>query len=232
MGCDMATCTVDPEWGCTPEVPVPSGGDESGGEPVEPMEWMSTCELLDTCGDGVIDPEEECDDGDMMVADGCSGCRIDPLYTCTGQPSDCYKCGDGFINPGEECDSGEDLGNPSPGCSPVCKVEPGWMCFGEPTLCGPLCGDGMWLDTTIPEVTVGFAEGCDDGNLVNGDGCDSSCEVEDDCECIGMPPGISTCACGLGTSTSDSSGSSGSSSGSSSGTDTGTGTSTGGTTMG
>lgn len=229
VGCDPETCTVDPEWVCTPEVPVPTDGGATSGGSTEPMEWMSTCEMLDTCGDGVIDLDEECDDGDMMVADGCSGCRIDPLYTCTGQPSECYKCGDGFINPGEECDSGIDLGNPSPGCTQNCEIVPGWMCFNEPTMCGPVCGDGMWFDMTIPDVTVGFAEQCDDGNLVPGDGCDASCDVEDDCECTGTPPGTSTCVCGLGTSsgTDDTGSSSGTDTGSSSGTDTGSSSGTG-----
>lgn len=226
MGCDLLTCTVDPEWGCLPEVPEE---EESGGE-VEPVEWMSTCELLETCGDGIIDPEEECDDGDDVVSDGCSGCRIDPLYTCVGEPSDCFQCGDGFLDPGELCDDGEEMGMDSPGCE-QCNILPGWECFDMlPSQCGPICGDGMWFDTSIPGVTIGFAEGCDDGNLVPGDGCDENCRIEDTCDCTGSPPGIATCVCGLGTTTTGAD-SGTDSSGSDSGTDSGSGT-TGGSSSG
>jgi len=35
------------------------------------------------------------------------------------------------------------------------------------TSCDPICGDGILLGT----------EGCDDGNVLNGDGCSSACIV-------------------------------------------------------
>jgi cysteine-rich repeat protein len=230
-GCDPNACTVRPGWACTPE--PPSDG-ETGG-PVEPMEWTSTCEELETCGDGVIDPEEDCDDANAMVGDGCSGCRIDPQWVCVGQPSECHACGDGFRNAEEQCDDGEMLDMGSAGCV-NCMIVPGWECFpGQSAdLCGPVCGDGMWFDTSIPGVTIGFAEGCDDGNLVDGDGCDSSCNVEDGYECEAVAPATSMCmipeeTTGTDTDT-DTDGSSGTDSGS---TDTGTtGGSTGGTTGG
>lgn len=38
------------------------------------------------------------------------------------------------------------------------------------------CGDGYVLTT----------EGCDDGNTVSGDGCTSTCKVEEDWLCIGI----------------------------------------------
>ena len=225
MGCDPATCTVDPGWFCLPEPPG-ADGETGGSSSDDPPEWMSTCELLDTCGDGIIDPEEECDDGDDMVADGCSGCRIDPLWTCVGEPSECFKCGDGFLDPGEECDDGEDIGMNSAGCE-NCMVVPGWDCFEmpPPSLCGPVCGDGMFFDTTVPGVTIGFAEECDDGNTTPGDGCDAQCHIEDDCECSGSAPGTSTCVCGVGdsTSTGEDTGTDSGSTGGSSGSDSGTG---------
>lgn len=225
-GCDPATCTVQMGWACTPEPPAPEG--ETGGGTVEPMEgWMSTCEELDTCGDGVIDAEEDCDDGNATVMDGCSGCRVDPQYTCTGQPSECHTCGDGFRNAGEQCDDGELIDQDSPGCE-NCLIVPGWECFpgqGQFDLCGPVCGDGMWFDTSIPGVTIGFAEGCDDGNLVDGDGCNGSCNVEDGWECEAEAPATSVCMVPEETTTgeTDTDGSTG---------DTGTGTGTGGTDTG
>jgi RHS repeat-associated protein len=42
------------------------------------------------CGDGVVDPIEECDDGNTTGGDGCSAnCTVEPDYTCTGSPSVC-----------------------------------------------------------------------------------------------------------------------------------------------
>ena len=222
VGCNMADCTIDPGFSCIPMIEVSEGAT---GEAPEPMEVMSTCEMLTVCGDGVVDPDEECDDGDEMVADGCSGCRIDPLWTCSGEPSDCFQCGDGFLNPGEECDDGELMDPPmyaNLGCE-NCMIVEGWECFDMvPSLCGPICGDGIWLDES-QGLTPGFAEDCDDGDLDPGDGCDATCNVEDDCECTGEPPGTSTCVCGVGDS-------SGTDTGTGSGTDTGTdtGTNTGG----
>lgn len=192
-GCDPNACTVRPGWACTPEPPAPEG--ETGGGVTEPMEWMSTCEELDTCGDGVIDPEEDCDDGNATIMDGCSGCRVDPLYTCVGQPSECHTCGDGFRNADEQCDDGELLDQNSPGCE-NCVIQDGWECFpgqGQFDLCGPVCGDGLWFDTSIPGVTIGFAEGCDDGNLTDGDGCDGNCNVEDGWVCESEAPMTSVC---------------------------------------
>lgn len=233
QGCDPNACTVRPGWACTPE--VSSNDGETSGGVVEPMEVTSTCEKLQTCGDGVIDPDEDCDDGNDVVMDGCSGCRIDPLYVCMGQPSECHTCGDGFRNAGEQCDDGELLGHDSPGCV-NCQVVAGWECFpgqSQVDLCGPLCGDGLFFDKSIDGVTTGFAEGCDDGNTVDGDGCDSNCRVEDGWECVSQAPETSVCTIPDDTTGTDggSDESSGTDTGESSGTDTGgsSGTDTGGT---
>jgi len=42
------------------------------------------------CGDGVVDSDEACDDGNTANADGCSSiCGVEANYTCTGEPSNC-----------------------------------------------------------------------------------------------------------------------------------------------
>jgi cysteine-rich repeat protein len=61
----------------------------------------------DACGNGLRDPDEECDDGDGDDHDGC-------LTTCK-----LARCGDGIVRRGvEECDDGE--GPPDLGCTAGC----------------------------------------------------------------------------------------------------------------
>ncbi len=87
-----------------PEAPPPTRGCRSG---------LTRC-----CGDGIVDPGEECDAGaasDSAVTD--LACRID----CTMR-----HCGDGIVDVerGEQCDRGDI--HPGDGCSPRCFLEPSW----------------------------------------------------------------------------------------------------------
>ncbi len=96
------------------------------------------------CGDGNLDPGEECDDGNNTDGDGCDAdCAIEPFCgdgsindpdeTCDppgdhGCRDDCTFCGDGLVQPdaGEECDDGNRQNGD--GCSSTCLPE------GVPTL--------------------------------------------------------------------------------------------------
>jgi cysteine-rich repeat protein len=50
-----------------------------------------------------------------------------------------------------------------------------------------ICGDGV-------HVLIGFgAENCDDGNIVSGDGCDASCNVEPGYSCADNALHMSVC---------------------------------------
>ncbi|WP_106391723.1 hypothetical protein [Enhygromyxa salina] len=63
-----------------------------------------------TCGDGVIDPGEECDDGDE------NGDTFACLSDCTNN-----VCGDGFEGPDEGCDDANT--EDGDGCSAMCLLE-------------------------------------------------------------------------------------------------------------
>ncbi|MFH1337480.1 MAG: C25 family cysteine peptidase [Nanoarchaeota archaeon] len=64
---------------------------------------------LNDCGNGDLDPGEECDDGNYETDDGCIKCKY-------------AFCGDGYIWEGhEECDEGVDEEND--GCDEFCNLE-------------------------------------------------------------------------------------------------------------
>ncbi len=149
-----------------------------------PESWL---EGDSVCGNGIIEPGEECDDGNTLSGDGCSAtCRIEQGWECTGEPSVCVTvCGDGLIRGNEECDDGNT--SPGDGCSSGCRIEEGWNCTGEPSVCNPICGDG---------IIVGNEE-CDDGNTESGDGCNHVCRIESGWECF-SEPSICNPICGDG----------------------------------
>ncbi len=110
-----------------------------------------------TCGDGKLDPGEQCDDGNIAGNDACSA-------DCTRIP----VCGDAVIDTapdgsGEECDDGAPDGGPSanggPRCSTVCLLK--------------RCGDHV-----VDQFADGQNEECDDGNRDGSDGCGPTCLLE------------------------------------------------------
>ncbi len=105
------------------------------------------------CGDGILDPIDQCDDGNLVDGDGCDA-------NCTAT-----ACGNGIVTSGEACDDGNVMS--ADGCDAACVVEPGWSCAHEPSFCREVCGDGVLTPS----------EACDDANLVDGDGCDSNCTL-------------------------------------------------------
>ncbi|MCB9682042.1 MAG: hypothetical protein H6733_11310 [Alphaproteobacteria bacterium] len=69
---------------------------------------------LPTCGDGVLDLGEECDDGAANSDAGADACRS----TCR-----VASCGDGVVDGDEVCDDGNGIGGD--GCDPTCSPETG-----------------------------------------------------------------------------------------------------------
>jgi cysteine-rich repeat protein len=113
------------------------------------------------CGDGLVDPGEECEPGPAAsctadcrvsqcgddIVEGAEQCEPALDSNCT---SDCRRpqCGDGRVEADEECDP---LLN-QPYCSSDCRV-------------AGACGDGQ----------ITSIETCDDGNTYDGDGCGTFC---------------------------------------------------------
>jgi cysteine-rich repeat protein len=122
-----------------------------------------------TCGDGVTDRGEDCDDGNAIDLDGCNG-------NCT-----LPGCGNEVAEAGEVCEAdGVD-----PGCVAGCTFA---VCGdGDRNVWTEECDDGNGVDTDeCPSTCVhawcgdGFTretwyEECDDANTVDTDGCRNGC---------------------------------------------------------
>ena len=124
-----------------------------------------------TCGDGVVQSGEECDDGNEVDTDSCTS-------TCRHQ-----RCGDGVVQPGEECDDGNDVDFDA--CSNTCR---GAVCGDGVLQTGEACDDGNRDDADACPTTCevarcgdGFVragvEACDDGNDIDDDGCTNTCRL-------------------------------------------------------
>lgn len=144
---------------------------------------------LDDCGNGELNGEESCDDGNTVLGDGCTpGCQLELDYICPEPGQPCISqmvCGDGVLASTEACDDGNM--NAGDGCSFDClAVESGWQCRVAGRACIPLCGDGV---VTPPE-------NCDDSNATSGDGCSSTCLTEPGYSCTGTECVQSVCGNG------------------------------------
>ena len=164
------------------------GGGETGGSTSTGSTTTTTTVTPPACGDGKVDDNETCDDGNKLDGDGCSAaCAPEDGYTCTGAPSVCTTtCGDGVVAGGEACDDGGTVGGD--GCSEICTVQDGFTCTGAPSACVTTCGDGI----------IAGAEVCDDSNTTDDDGCSAACAVESGFTCDMASPTICSSICGDG----------------------------------
>ncbi|MCH2110718.1 MAG: DUF4215 domain-containing protein [Polyangiaceae bacterium] len=132
------------------------------------------------CGDGVLDEDEYCDDGNWDDGDGCWGncLGIDLGFLCPCPGALCFAyahCGDGETTYPEQCDDG-DLSD-GDGCDSGCRIEPDFKCTEnpmEPSACVPtVCGDGIVEGTEVCEDSL--TPDCHDCQ-VNCWGLSSQCE--------------------------------------------------------
>lgn len=124
-----------------------------------------------TCGDGVVESGEDCDDANAVDGDGCNA-------NCT-----LPGCGNEVVETGEACDG--ITGDEWESCTATCELP---LCGdGERDVWTERCDDGNGLDTdecpgtcTWANCGDGFVRGgveeCDDANTVNDDACTNLCE--------------------------------------------------------
>ena len=181
---DTSTGTSE---GTTATATSTTGGAVCGDGVVEPGEQCDdgagngddrACKLdcsAQVCGDGALGPGEGCDDGDVQDGDGCdANCVLE-------------SCGDNKLDDGEACDDGQN-GDPDDGCTDLCTLPICGDGLLQPST-GEACDDGVdngdakacKLDCSLQvcgDGALGPGEGCDDGNLQDGDGCNASCVLE------------------------------------------------------
>ncbi len=146
------------------------------------------------CGNGSLDANETCDDGNKQSGDGCSSaCQLEAGWVCDGKVCHETVCGDGKIEGTESCEDGNS--KPGDGCSEKCQIESGWACPTEinQSCYAQMCGDGI----------IAGDEECDDRNTVSGDGCSRYCRRESGFHCDSAGTACIKDVCGDGVITGD-----------------------------
>jgi cysteine-rich repeat protein len=156
------TCVPEPKEAAVTDGPTTvtsAGGTETTTDPTDPTVPTGTDPTIPPeCGNGEIDGNEACDDGNDDNTDAC-------LINCVEA-----RCGDGFVYAGvEECDDGDQIDTND--CTTACK----------PAVCGDgivwdgveECDDGNDIDDDgctngckLPACGDGILNGdeqCDDG---------------------------------------------------------------------
>lgn len=175
--CGVTSCVHSLEGPCYPC--TVSSECAAGGICIPDMDSTDVCQ---TCGNGVIDPGEGCDDG------------VDPE---TGVPVDGDGCNARCLI--ESCTAGDNCAPPDPdvpsctddGPLPCCNNDPNGHTGGDSCASGVCTADngtGVCIEPGCGNGVLESDEGCDDGNNDDGDDCTASCRVPvcvdpDDPEC-------------------------------------------------
>ncbi|MDC0667108.1 choice-of-anchor L domain-containing protein [Nannocystis radixulma] len=177
----------------------PTSADTDGDSMSDPGSSGTTSagvtEGTGECGNAVLEPGEQCDDGNQADGDGCESNCLLP-----------HTCGDGKHEVGEACDDGNTMNGDT--CSADCQVVTPLQDCGNgsvemPELCddgNQAGGDGCEADCTFtpPECGNGkieAGEACDDGNDVDGgdfDFCNNDCTKSQPAFC-GAPENYVVC---------------------------------------
>jgi cysteine-rich repeat protein len=154
--------------------------DASENSDMTPDACRSDCTAAG-CGDGVIDSNEVCDDGNTSDGDGCRGdCLSDET------------CGNGVLDPGEACDDGDnDSGD---GCRADCRSDESCGNGIVDAIVGEVCDDATANSNSAPDAcrmdcsharcgdgATDTGEVCDDGDNDSGDGCRGDCLSNEQC---------------------------------------------------
>ena len=174
---------------CTNHVCVAGTAEDDGTSCGSAMLCRGGTCVASRCGDGIVTPPEECDDGNVTDGDGCnSDCTFSCSSTDTSRnctPTDACM-GQGTCDDATHtCSAGTPLGDGA-----TCGTGSDYCKMGVCTT--PMCGNS----------TIEPGEDCDDGGLngTKGDGCSSTCKfacVTPTTDC-GAPPDCEKFQCTAG----------------------------------
>ena len=195
--------------GCALALPACGGGgggsDDAvcGDQVCDASETAASCATDCGCGNGVLNPGEDCDDTDLGTATcdsvaqhgGTLACNADCTFDVTGcHPS---ACGNGVVEPGEECD-GADLGGAtcssagfSAGavtCGADCKLDVSGCCNDFCAAANTSACDGDTVRDCVMEPTgcLGLElTDCAPDQICAEDGATAACQCVDGCALAG-----------------------------------------------
>ena len=129
------------------------------------------------CGDGKLDGQEACDDGNRDDADACVNCQV-------------ARCGDGAVHLGVEgCDAGDDVNadEAADACRTDCSLA---RCGDGAVDSGESCDEGVLNNNEVADRcrddcssprcgdgVIDSGETCDDTNTTDTDACTNACQV-------------------------------------------------------
>ena len=161
---------------------------------------FSNVELL-YCGDGILQGDEECDDGNREIEDGCDlNCVIDAGWICTedeaGLSTCSGDCGNGEVDPGEQCDDGFENNTLEPdACRPDCSLP---TCGDEIVDSDEECDDG---DANADEAnlcrTTCLLPACGDAILDDAEACDEGGDNADEADTCRLDCSLPVCGDGI-----------------------------------
>ncbi|MCR9163314.1 MAG: lamin tail domain-containing protein [Nannocystaceae bacterium] len=151
---DESTTSVDPDTGSTTDDPTEgttSGSTTDAESSSSGDESSSSTGTPETCGNGVLDMDEECDaldlDGATCDSLGFAGGTLACAADCTYDTSGCETCGNGVLDEGEDCE-GDDLGGAT--CA---SIDMGFT--GGALACDATCGFDTSGCTSLDQPAMG-----------------------------------------------------------------------------
>jgi len=152
------------------------------------------------CGNGVVEPGEQCDDGNTTDGDGCSA-------TCQTETTPAAVCGNGVVEAGEQCDDGNTTSGD--GCSATCQTEtpPGNVVVCQTLsplpsgVCAVTAGDaGRLVVGTVLTPTRIYRGGqvlIDATGVISQVGCKADCDADPACLAAAATATVISCPAGV-----------------------------------
>ncbi len=141
------------------------------------------CDVAESCtGNSATCPADQFLPAGTQCRPATGPCDV--AESCTGNSATCPA--DGFAPAGTPCGPVGAACNGMGACMPPEVCNNGVDDDGDGQIdegCPPVCGNGI----------VEAGEQCDDGNLVDGDGCSSTCQIEPGFRCRGRMGRLSVC---------------------------------------